>query len=483
MGLFGKSYAQSGLTCATAKDLGSAATFGKTESFNMPSGEIWMKYTNPAGPVRIKLEPDATGGVNSLKFKQIKIYLDACGGTELFSYNFNTTQALPFNYLLTQVPVYSNIYIYIERFINTSCGGCDLAYNDFNIALSSNNNLMGITNCNTNTCVNNLVVNGNFEQYGSFFDLNDDWNQNVCGWNSVFNEPDYYNGSNTAFPDVLLPGISTGFPPPTNKYYIDAPPINNWYTSALTNQAVVGLSLDDNASDIITGNLSVNLTSGKNYYLSFDATNSGRPKYSGRLDIDISDQINYNPSASDFNFVDLQFNGNTGTFKANWQSFQTVITANGGENYIHIGNLLPTTNNTVTSQPNYVSGTLEEYVFIDNIALVPIANAGDDVSLCPGVTAALGGCAIPSATYSWSPAVGLSSETVSNPTVTGQGYSILYTVTVTVTIGGTQYIETDQVTINSGGSSIILSASPLVITTPGTSTLTVTPAGTGTYAF
>jgi hypothetical protein len=68
----------------------------------------------------------------------------------------------------------------------------------------------------------------------------------------------------------------------------------------------------------------------------------------------------------------------------------------------------------------------------------PVADAGPDRTICPGVTSTpLGGAPIANATYNWSPAVGLSSITVANPTVTlpnatGADYVQVYTLTVSV---------------------------------------------------
>ena len=68
----------------------------------------------------------------------------------------------------------------------------------------------------------------------------------------------------------------------------------------------------------------------------------------------------------------------------------------------------------------------------------PTADAGPDRTICPNVTSTpLGGAPIAGATYSWSPALGLSSTTVANPTVTlpnttGAAYVQVYTLTVSV---------------------------------------------------
>jgi len=74
------------------------------------------------------------------------------------------------------------------------------------------------------------------------------------------------------------------------------------------------------------------------------------------------------------------------------------------------------------------------------------AQAGPDVSLCAGTPTTIGTPAQPGFTYSWSPATGLSSATVANPTVTQANpgsapLATTYTLTVTNAAGCT---ATDQ---------------------------------------
>jgi gliding motility-associated-like protein len=74
--------------------------------------------------------------------------------------------------------------------------------------------------------------------------------------------------------------------------------------------------------------------------------------------------------------------------------------------------------------------------FTVTVAPPPTADAGPDRTICPGVASApLGGPPIAGATYLWSPALGLSSTTAANPTVTlpnatGAAYVQVYTLTV-----------------------------------------------------
>ncbi len=82
----------------------------------------------------------------------------------------------------------------------------------------------------------------------------------------------------------------------------------------------------------------------------------------------------------------------------------------------------------------------------------PVATAGAAASFCSGGTAQLGAAPVSGATYSWSPATGLSSNTVANPTVTltnTTGAPITQTYTLTMTSGaGCTSTTTVAVTVN-----------------------------------
>jgi len=89
------------------------------------------------------------------------------------------------------------------------------------------------------------------------------------------------------------------------------------------------------------------------------------------------------------------------------------------------------------------------FVFSYNTFSQFIANAGNDVTICPGIGATIGGS--PSAsggllpyTYLWVPATGLSSTSVPNPTATPSN-TTTYTLTVTDDTGA---VKTDIITVN-----------------------------------
>jgi gliding motility-associated-like protein len=79
------------------------------------------------------------------------------------------------------------------------------------------------------------------------------------------------------------------------------------------------------------------------------------------------------------------------------------------------------------------------------------ADAGSDITLCTGDTGTIGSAAVPGNTYSWVPATGLSSSSVSNPSVahTNPGPSpLVITYTVTTSAGGCSAIDSVTVTVN-----------------------------------
>ncbi|MDI6793099.1 MAG: right-handed parallel beta-helix repeat-containing protein [bacterium] len=83
--------------------------------------------------------------------------------------------------------------------------------------------------------------------------------------------------------------------------------------------------------------------------------------------------------------------------------------------------------------------------------LTPTADAGSDQTICSGGSAGIGGAPTASGgtssyTYSWSPAAGLSSSTVANPTAS-PGSTTTYTVTVTDN-NGLQASDSVVVTVN-----------------------------------
>jgi gliding motility-associated-like protein len=110
------------------------------------------------------------------------------------------------------------------------------------------------------------------------------------------------------------------------------------------------------------------------------------------------------------------------------------------------------TTTTYTLTATTANGCVATSTVVVTVNPAAVAVAGPNVTICSGATASLGGSAIAGTTYSWSPATGLSSATVSNPTVTLTNTSstpttTTYTLTAT-TANGCVATSTVVVTVN-----------------------------------
>ena len=134
------------------------------------------------------------------------------------------------------------------------------------------------------------------------------------------------------------------------------------------------------------------------------------------------------------------------------QGSSTTITVAGSSTYTVTGGpatltgagpftLSPAQTTTYTVTGAAVSGGCSPSTqVVITVNPLPGAVAGPAVSTCAGVPAQLGGAAVAGLTYSWSPATGLSSPTVANPTVTlpnATGAALAQTYTLTVTNAAT----------------------------------------------
>jgi gliding motility-associated-like protein len=122
---------------------------------------------------------------------------------------------------------------------------------------------------------------------------------------------------------------------------------------------------------------------------------------------------------------------------------------------------------------------------------LPVAATGAATTACSGSPTPLGAAAVPGLTYSWSPATGLSSSTVANPTVTltnttGAPITQTYTLTVTNTATGCSNTGTVLVTVNSvltaGTIGATQTVCPGTVPAPFTSTAGAS-GGTGPYTY
>ncbi|GAC1591587.1 MAG: hypothetical protein NVS3B25_11180 [Hymenobacter sp.] len=137
----------------------------------------------------------------------------------------------------------------------------------------------------------------------------------------------------------------------------------------------------------------------------------------------------------------------------------------------------PTTTTTYTVVASDGTCTTSASVTV-TVTPLPTADAGPDRSICPDVPSGpLGAAPVPGVAYSWSPALGLSSATVAQPTVTlpnptGAPLVQVYTLTATTVTG---CIATSAVTVtvnpgaiaNAGANGAVCDRQQLTLGTPG----------------
>ncbi|HLP12766.1 MAG TPA: gliding motility-associated C-terminal domain-containing protein [Flavobacteriales bacterium] len=127
----------------------------------------------------------------------------------------------------------------------------------------------------------------------------------------------------------------------------------------------------------------------------------------------------------------------------------------------------PDTTTTYTLTTTNEFGCTNSHIVTVNVLPAIEINAGADQTTCEGSSVTIGMPAVDSLTYSWSPATGLSSTTVAQPTATLTG-SITYTLVVTDENGCT---GTDEVVVtinaqplaNTGGDHILCLGSSITL--------------------
>jgi hypothetical protein len=127
---------------------------------------------------------------------------------------------------------------------------------------------------------------------------------------------------------------------------------------------------------------------------------------------------------------------------------------------------------------------------------LPTAAVGNNASICIPNSVTLGAAAVPGSTYSWTPAIGLSSATIANP-VASPVVTTIYTLTETITATGCQSTNSVTVTVDpapvasvitAGGATtfcanenVVLSGNNGGVWSNGATTPSITVSTTGDY--
>lgn len=202
----------------------------------------------------------------------------------------------------------------------------------------------------------NLLQNGNFEDYSSCPSIFGQLNFASPWYNPTTNSPDYFNE------------CSTGS-------WVDVPQ-NFWGNQlARSGSGYVGVAayyFSANGREYISQQLLSPLVSGVNYYLEFYVSLSDTSSHAtDGLGAYISQNAVDTPESFYLPYVPQirQPDGITLTDKTTWTKISGFYTATGGESYVTIGNFYPDSATTIDSVSS--SGTWVAYYYIDDVLLIP----------------------------------------------------------------------------------------------------------------
>ena len=262
----------------------------------------------------------------------------------------------------------------------------------------------------------NLVPNASFENYI------------VCPHiDSIENAPPWFNPTSYALgasPNLL----NECAPPPLLSDF--GVPTNGWgYQYPRTGKGYAGIYVFANyekGREYISVKLDSALIPGRTYCIGYYASLANKDTFT----IYAIDRMGAYLSNTAFNLntyyiipVVPQIENPTGHFLSdtlNWMLVSGTYVAQGGEQYITIGNFYA--NDSTNYIPTNVINTLSFY-YIDDVfvydcsAPAYTANAGNNVTICKGDSVQIGAAPRAQYIYNWLPAAALNNDSISNPWV------------------------------------------------------------------
>ncbi len=251
----------------------------------------------------------------------------------------------------------------------------------------------------------NLVPNGDFEYYTSCPNYFGQLNRAFPWYDPNNSTSDYYNAcANDSFAGVPCQGLCAS------------------YQIAHSGNGYVGLYFaanpTPNAREYIQVQLNGGLTSNSCYSIDFYVNLDNYDSWaSNNIGAYISTTAITCPMYQPYNLVpNIVLPGNPViTDTVNWVKVYGLYSANGGEDYITIGNFAYDSN---TVFQTIVSGGNSAYYYVDDVSMYEIKTsgvAGRDTTICHGDSVQLGVANYEGVSYSWQPAAGLSNASVGNP--------------------------------------------------------------------
>ena len=478
---------QAGATQASAVLLGTVGPNTEIPRYTANGPEAWL-YT-------IKL--DSVQGLSALPSNETgqqvldSLHILNAQQTVLRRHVFSQNQSV----LLDLPPGPIGGMFYIRAFARTTPG----IIKSFNLVATSPGAITCTLSADPDDCVESLsscqlICNGSFEAFTSppttttQLDFATRWYNPTCG------TPDFYFLSGQPSPSTpysTTGGVGVNNNPPFANVVptVTQGTFPNTNTNYDFGKGVIGLTTwnDQPFNGFQSGfreyaqiQLPAPLTSNRVYFARMWVRSAPTTRYySSRIGMYFSDGINEDQLNNHYNSVyrdaplgqplanvapQIERNPNLApdfNVKNNWERVSGCYTPPTGfenQQYLTIGNFRSNSFEQSTRTGNTTSSTAawwigiehHAYMLVDQVSVIPLADAGEDVVACKGDQIPIGPSCVfdpnldGNFTYSWSPTTGLSDPNSPNPILTVSG-AATYTLTVTAPDGT---IASDQITIS-----------------------------------